>query len=281
MHVAMCCILQMTESTSSGYRLRPRILFQIFSFTKKITDKDDYQDNDGNNIKTLIELHFNEDAVGLSLDSKVDQIKEWFEKLPSVADMYDCFFFIFLAEKAKDSGNELRLMAYDKVLDLETIFDATKKPPSLVGKPKIFLVKADDEKLAKTYRTKSLGDTRVVKKIPQDSDRLIILSTLPQVREMKLKPITKDGEPTQCEGSFLVHAFCSVLNAALKCNIENNEDFLTRTTQINKHVKKSLEQLEKYENNNPETNPYIVKASELPVPLVISTLRKLLYFNVR
>lgn len=169
-------------------------------------------------------------------------------------EKYDIFFFIFLTHLAKKAG-PYALVTHDMAgeeknfIQLEDIFDILKNTRCLVMKPKVFLVQADD-----ACQTKGI-DIKTAK-IPQDSDRLLIFSSLPDKLEDKSKGKAVPAEDGR--RSFLIDAFVNVIE-----NPNNRkEDLLTLTTHINKEVR---------------INVLGGKDYQPPLPLVSSTLTKLLY----
>lgn len=196
----------------------------------------------------------------------VDHLESFASKRDGdIYEKYDIFFFIFLASQDNDHGPYTLkteppedACKSDNFIRLEEIFDTVKNKPCLVMKPKIFIVQADDENLRTRRKGPQVGLKTV--KIPSDSDRLLIFSTIPYI----LKDTVTGGKvvlPRDKEDrSFLVDAFINVF----KEPGNRRQDFLTLTTSINKRVG----------SHNAKAKS---TGSALPLPLVSSTLTKLLY----
>lgn len=173
------------------------------------------------------------------------------------SERYDCFLFVFLTFH----GEGERLLFSDGMKPLEAVFEEVKMQEITRGKPKIFLIQADDVSLIPDDKTVFKGDEKIEKikiKIPQDADRLIIKSTVPQAvtvwnHEQK-NYSTDEGKP-----SFLIQAFCNALE-----NAKKNDDLLTLTTSINSNMAFLIE------------NSMHKRTSDMPVSLVTSTFTKLL-----
>lgn len=206
------------------------------------------------------------------------------EILGKISEEYDMYFFVFLtfltAGKGQSYANEMRMDCYDLPVTLEDIFECVNREP-FIGKPKIFLVQADDQRILPREHTKAVGFvggskthiTPKAVKIPTHADRLLIMSTLPQQltyldalkgrglsekRTPISRPICSDDEPN---GSFLIRAFVEVLSKPEY----KEEDLASQTLWINGKVQDDITQLQQREER--------LKGKALTVPLVMSTLR--------
>ena len=223
-----------------GYKMRPRMLVVVFHQTS------DTDHADASKLKTCFGL--DDRDVVIMQNRNRGEIETWFKDLPNKAAAYDCFFFVFLADMVHPGGDPMLVQAYDKGLNLNSIMNQTSTMPQLIGKPKVFIIKADYPPL----KFKAGPSDKM--KIPTDSDRLIIVSSLPE-----------DLAKGNTDSSILIDAFCSAMK-------EGTDDFLTLTTRINYHFNEGLFQGRKTEGaSTPEPRT---------LPLITSTLRKLLYFKV-
>lgn len=165
---------------------------------------------------------------------------------------YDCFFFVFLTFSEPDG----RLHFNDKqppecFVHLEKIVNVVKDIRVTQGKPKIFLIQSDDMDLMKPKQYPKGPPEKVFVKIPTDVDRLIIQSSIPQ--KIITGVVRKE--------SFLIQAFVDVITNNIKS--DRKEDLLSLTIKINEKVSALIESI---------PSP----PQPLPVPLVTSTLTKLL-----
>ncbi|XP_045214052.1 uncharacterized protein LOC123564484 [Mercenaria mercenaria] len=198
-----------------------------------------------------VDLRFDQNC---KYDEFVEKYVQVMEKEKAKYEKYDCFFFIFLTYVGEESIDDEKLHFYDKCKPLGEILDEVKKQEVTWGKPKIFLIQADDKTLLGP-KTEPKGPTVVKeRKIPQDADRLVIQSTIPQG--------IANRNNTDQNPSFLVQAFMD----AMKSNWSLRHDFLSLTTTINKNVDDMINQSGGERKN------------EMLVPLVTSTLTKTLVF---
>lgn len=212
-------------------------------------------------------------------DRKLAEIEDILGKISEEYDMYFFVFLTFLTAGKEKYANEIRVDCYDLPVTLDKIFDCVNRDP-FIGKPKIFLVQADDQRILPKEDTKVGGFvgsktdiTLKTVKIPTHVDRHLIMSTLPQQLTYldalkgvglsdKHKPISRpmcaDDQPN---GSFLIRAFVEVLSDPEY----KEEDLASQTTWINGKVEHYIRQLQQREE--------VFKGKSLTVPLVMSTLR--------
>ncbi|KAH3748076.1 hypothetical protein DPMN_182513 [Dreissena polymorpha] len=199
------------------------------------------------------------------------------------ASEYDKYVFVFLSTlKSADCifvGNKDN----KECLHMAKVYDEIKTSTFMAGKPKVFIIQADDEGMVKDIEVPQVPQAD--RKLPQDADRLIIMSTLPQIlanivdkdlgpldlptpnlesliravqeKEQSL-PISK-----QSQASFLIQAFVAVVK---QCR-EDDKEVFTNTPYILKMVDERLDPFR-------ARFPHIV----FPLPLVTSTLTKPLKF---
>ena len=161
--------------------------------------------------------------------------------LESTGYRHDVFFFVFLTHLDRIGNQEVHTFNYsDKHTD--ELITLTNGITCLTGKPKIFLIEAQEPGLTKF----AAGEA---KKLPTDADRLILKS----ISNQKDAWGDKFQKHLRHHCSFFVRAFISVLDD------NTDEDFLTLTTKINGKIKKVNE--------------------SHPLPLTSSTLRQLLYLD--
>jgi ubiquitin len=198
------------------------------------------------------------------------QVKDYIQQLDKNDKEYDYFFFVFLTYMScsnieSSSNKDERIHLYDGLCPMQEFYDEVKRVDALAMKPKIFLVQADDINLLdKKKFTKTKGEMVIVKamKIPQDADRLVLMSDLPQrLANPDLNAGDKDKRP-----SFLIQAFGKTLLNNSKRSPEQRLDLLALTPIINSKVLKRIDDLRKDGNE---------RAKDMTVPLVSSTLTKL------
>ncbi|XP_045181701.1 uncharacterized protein LOC123540593 isoform X2 [Mercenaria mercenaria] len=170
-------------------------------------------------------------------------------------EKYDCFVFVFLTYI-----DDEKLHFHDKCIPLEEILNKVKAQEVTRGKPKIFLVQSDDNTLL-GVKTLPKGPVEVIeRKIPQDADRFIIQSTVPQgIANRNTSSGTKNP-------SFLIQAFTQALSENWEREEHKREDFLSLSTEINGKVDDMI----RSSGDN--------RAGDMQVPLVTSTLTKQLLF---
>lgn len=196
------------------------------------------------------------------------------------SEMLILFFLTFLSE-CEGSSNEGLFDCLDSTIDLEEIIEEVKKLKTYHGKPKLILIQADDVNLTDRRRemlykgTEPSLERRPAIKIPTDSDRLVIISRLPQelALHQKLSDVMTGMTLASCSKqssesrSLFIEAFCNVLTS----DRFQNEDFLTQTAVINGQVNKVIQQLKQKDEND--------KGVDLPLPLVSSTLTMPVHFS--
>lgn len=255
------------------------------------TDKNARQITDGKDAgaEQMTRLLQNNLALNVEIEQHSNRRKGEVEKLiESVREGFDAYMFVFFTylhnPKTKDAyNNEERFDCNDSPMTVEELFTWMKKASVCIGKPKIFIFQVDDLNLLPKPLTKSGGfvgsdKSILLRKIPSDADRLMIWSTLPQeLAYLKENESAKGafkssdkGEPVdnpsdeQESGSFLIRAIVQILTST-------EDDLLTQTSWINGRVKSMIDGLKagnpEYENTN------------LPVPLVTSTLTELFFFK--
>jgi hypothetical protein len=269
------------ELNSDVYRWRKsgrkRILVQIFYQIFNLRDAANrdlwkrHEDNEENvlDIDAVYLKKLFEDKQYFPAGAKVEciplrtfdhtkQLLEEMDKNFAENEHYDCFFFVFLTFAEPDG----RLHFSEKkslekgLVHLEKIVDVVKNLHVTRGKPKIFLIQADDLTLTKPKEYEKgpeVVEFELVK-IPTDVDRLIIQSTIPQ------KIVTGAGR----QESFLIQAFVEAIKN--NCTSQSKLDFYSLTTTINGKVSAMIQ----------NTWPLPVRAEDMPVPLVTSTLTRLL-----
>jgi len=231
------------------------------------------------NIKGDIRLHNNR---------KKKEIEEIIKAIKS----YTAYTFVFLTYLHRSyrcvDKNEDLIECYDASVSLKEIFLWMERNEVFHGKPKLFIVQADD--LTLLYpgkRVKGSGgiggsddDIMTVRsKIPKDSDRLLLFSTLPQ---MLANPDRKTGgssprtQPTQSTSqgdsvettppknpSFLIQAIRDVLCDPNTQDHAIEPHLVKQAVWINMRVKILTEQLRKDDK---------FKEANLPLPVVTSSL---------
>ncbi|XP_060560504.1 uncharacterized protein LOC132720393 [Ruditapes philippinarum] len=197
------------------------------------------------------------------------QVKYYIQQLGKKENKeYDYYFFVFLTYMScsnieSSSNKDERIHLYDGLCPMQEFYDEVKRVEALAMKPKIFLVQADDINLLDDKKfTKTKGEMVIVKamKIPQDADRLVLMSDLPQ---RLANPDLKAGDKLP---SFLIQAFGKTLLNNSKRSPEKRLDLLALTPIINSKVLKRIDDLRKDGNK---------RAKDMTVPLVSTTLTKL------
>ncbi|KAL4230640.1 hypothetical protein ACF0H5_011017 [Mactra antiquata] len=184
------------------------------------------------------------------------EIESYFKtKIGKVANEYDKFMFVFLTYKGDKDG--LIHVADTPNYYIKEVFDILKTPDliHIRGKPKLFLIQADDIYLIpgmKEFHNKGYIETKI---IPSDTDRLVITSNIPQRFDDESKP------------SLLIQAFCEVMKKWRKSDDSLNElmvnslnELMVNITDI---VKTHIEQMEN-----------VSGAGKLDLPLVHSSLTR-------
>ncbi|XP_060592615.1 uncharacterized protein LOC132747297 [Ruditapes philippinarum] len=215
-------------------------------------------------VKQQIRASFEEFKSELKkLDKEQPKPKRELENLGQEAPLeYQCFVFVFLTYSKPQHVGEYseELLHFDHrsmaegLVPQAKLIDEVKNLDVTKGKPKIFLIQADDLSLLKdkvTYLAIPDYETPKVIKIPTDADQLIIKSTIPQRIANKHDAATP---------SFLIQAFLEAMK-----NKKEKEDLFTLTTTINRHVARRITESEDK------------RAADMHVPLVTSTLTKLLF----
>ena len=275
------------DFTGKKYRFREgiqkRILVSIFSQyfplkfggVKKLQKsmKEDINqgsraDVDACHLRQIFEETYPElaDVILTECKTKSD-IKTYIQEIDTKPEylQYDYFFFVFLTYlSCSNNGSTVykdeRIHLDDGLCPMQEFYDEVKKVQSLAMKPKVFLVQADDINLLEEEMFPK-GDDEQVKlmKIPQDSDRLVLMSDIPQ-RLANPDPETEIKHP-----SFLIQAFGKTL-------IENSNrppatrlDLLSLTPLINGKVQSKIDELREKGNK---------RAKDMTVPFVSSTLTK-------
>lgn len=278
-----CCTFRKTMSES--------VLLKIFSQDRKpgtqssklLIDYKSYESIDVD-AANLLE-HFGNKAH-FHRNMTANEIKQ---TIGEIENKYDVLIFVFLTYLSRESelnqqtNNEERVDCWDGPMKLEEIFDLIKNKELFIGKQKIFLVQADD--LVLLYPDEVPKGPRPLPepiRIPRDSDRLVIFSTLPQqlssmcsvtngVQNLELSDKKGRGcrppdEPPQ--PSMLIQAFVETLTEAYS----KDEDLLTQTARMNGKVDKMIQLLK-------EAKPEFASSPSLQVPLITSTLRKAVHIT--
>lgn len=281
-----------SEFQSDTYRWRAdgRILVYIFSqrfplgnadkrMYWKITEENDHLGTLDVDVMALRRLfHKNKELFPVPVDIKYRASRSFDEFQSCVQEIdgqeeYDCFFFIFLTYNTPDYGNsynEDKIHFNDRTLEKGVIpqakvIDEVMKLKVAVGKPKIFLIQADDISYygPKQYmKGPTFVPDFVNMKIPQDADRLIIKSTIPQhLANLDSSGNRIDGSK---KPSLLVDAFVETLLNNLNKKPAERKDLYSLTTSINGKVCRQINQL-KHE-----------RKGDMNAPLITSTLSKFL-----
>ncbi|XP_052782649.1 uncharacterized protein LOC128218912 [Mya arenaria] len=293
------------------YRSRRRIMVRIFSnqeqmspnfrdpngkpLFKKLTSPPDDNDIDVEKIKwTFKFLGLDERDIVLSKRRKKEEVIKMFNRWggncneeheeKNLAQWYDYFFFVFLGYC--NDIEKTHFQFDDGRMPISDIYDQIKTMKPYVGKPKVFLIQADDISLLPSKFITKGGSDREIKTrtLPQDADRLIISSDIPQLFANRNHPeYTKltdsTGSPGQAQPprprwSFLVEAFSDVMTDR-QYTTPGNGDLLTRTCFINAKVSALVDELhqdlraERTREEETRENPH--------VPMTVSTLRKLIF----
>ncbi|XP_045192525.2 uncharacterized protein LOC123548935 [Mercenaria mercenaria] len=271
------------DYTGNVYRLRKRILVTIFSqpfplnagddrYLEKrmMEDRHGYRsDVDAGYLQDLFKrIHYPETAdVRLKNRLRKDEIKQYIKDLGSSQECleYDTFFFAFLTYlSCENTGSTVyrdeRIHLDDGLCPLQDIYDEVKNVEAMRMKPKVFLIQADDISLL--FPIQYIKGEKIVKplKIPQDADRLVIMSDIPQ------RFANRSRETEEKNPSFLIKAFCDSLVENSQRSTENRLDLLSLTTVINNKVRVRIGELNK---------AGVERAKDMHVPLVTSTLTKL------
>lgn len=215
-----------------------------------------YMDVDAINLKNIFQDRFSEENFHLEYTHDrpfKDFMSDCIQVMNSdKKNLYDCFFFAFLT--FSDTGDERLHFSNsesENLVPLELVLEEVKKQEVTWGKPKIFLLQADDMSLIPKGDEKE-KEKKV--KIPQDADRLIITSYIPQ------KVANNDSQ--EKNPSFLIQAFKDALLD------EESNDLLSLTAIINGRMADMIEKSKKKSENQ-----------NMPVSLVTSTLTKLFYLR--
>lgn len=160
----------------------------------------------------------------------------------SVADKFDVFFFIFLTTLVPSEKDECVLKANDENFTLQEVYDKLSTP-SLVARPKVFLIQADDKELESEVGTKGTKPLPEVIKLPADVNRLLLFSRIPTV------PRPEADVSVSVEGcSFLVRAFIRVL----KSKESRGHSLQDLTCYINNEFRKEKEASEQKDKVLPD-----------------------------
>lgn len=227
------------------------------------------------------------------LNLSFEEVKNYLKSIGKKT--YDCFVFVFLTysestgTKYADERLHFNHTELDKgVVPLGHILEVVKEIEVAIGKPKVFLIQADDISLIEGMSLKG-RPVPPREKIPQDSDRLIIKSTIPQVIANQVlkhteQPPQKKNKTTGKQNeekspSFLIKAFVeAVRENATRSG--NRYDLLSLTTCINEKVEHMIGQWNMYRDSmtkSPQTDETTkTMSAKLMVPLTTSTLTKLL-----
>ncbi|XP_052818843.1 uncharacterized protein LOC128244799 [Mya arenaria] len=248
------------SSEMEEYKSRKRIFVRIFTNPKPTKGTSPYFklhegdfDIDAVRIRNLFVERYElaEKDVDILPNRKVlevlTKLEEW-GKAGGSAEWYDYFFFFFLGY-AQNGEDPNTLQFYNDSLSLEAIFNAIKSLKPFAGKPKMFVIQSDNLNLIPTaHLAKGSEDRKVgTRKIPQDADRLIIHSDIPQLfantsqdeyieqlhkveeHHPKAGKSTKLPDETNKNCSFLIQAFIRVMVDGKYAD----DDLLTRTCHIN------------------------------------------------
>ena len=244
------------------YPVRKQILVTIFSQIsplvkgpnppKKIMATDSQLDVDAVYLKTFFEQNYPGKAEVIVLNGQTkSDVSTYIKGLEKIKNTYDVFIFVFLTYISPDERIHLK----DGMYPMQEFYDDTKELDVMKMKPKIFLIQSDDMRLLseKFYKKGEEEENKV--KIPQDADRLIIMSDIPQ--QLANIKDTEEKHP-----SFLIEAFVEALVENSRRPPEHRLDWFSMTTIINNKVQRKIER-KKFEEF-------------LNVPLITSTLTKLL-----
>jgi len=208
----------------------------------------------------------------------IEKIDTFVNDLQSKANNYGSFMFFinsYLDNSPRAQG--LAFQLHDGPMTLDDFINKMKAFPSMALKPKIFLVQADDRALLEPkpiIKGAPMGkEPTIMKKIPTDADRLVIVSTIPQglslpkqnTRTERGSVVTSPDGDERTKASFLMQAFIEVLKE------KPNKDLLRLTPSILCRVEQKIEAFK-------ATDPEYQKR-EIPLPLVMSTLTKKVFLN--
>ncbi|XP_052816863.1 uncharacterized protein LOC128243256 isoform X2 [Mya arenaria] len=212
----------------------------------------------------------------LMRNHKLHEIDAKLQELETKGHQYGSFIFVILTYVHTERDE---IQVYGRGVLVDHFFDTIKSFESMAGKPKLFLIQADDLRMLKPTTIIKAGGVETgedMRKIPTDADRIILMSTIPQDFSNLGKHVkrTYDGEimnksddPKKEKMSLLVQAFIDVLT-------ENPDtDFLSNTPLIVGKVDSLAESLKE----NMELDDY--KDYDIPVPVVTSTLTKKLFLS--
>lgn len=274
------------EYTGDEYRWRKRICVTIFSqhfplnaggdkYLEKRMLEDRYgyrSDVDAGYLQEVFGcIHYPEN-VDVKLNNRFTkaQIKKYIRDLgqSKKCEEYDCFFFVFLTYLAYENigtiYREERIHLDDGLCSMQEFYDEINKVEAMRMKPKIFIIQADDIALLhpKQYVKSEKFHEEVTKvvKIPQDADRLVIMSDIPQ-RFANRNPELDEKNP-----SFLIKAVGESLFENSSRAPKDREDLLSLTLTINRKVRERIDQLREQG---------VVRAEDMTLPLTTSTLTKL------
>ncbi|XP_060594616.1 uncharacterized protein LOC132748971 [Ruditapes philippinarum] len=213
-------------------------------------------------VKLFKEVHHQETAeVKIYNHQTKDDVTKYIQELDSSqgSSDYDVFIFVFLTYMSKPTKNtkyrDERIHLKGGMYSMEDFYNVAKKSAVMRMKPKIFLVQSDDLSLCIEKEIVAGPELVIEKKIPQDADRLIIMSDIPQ----KLANPDKNSE--EKHPSFMIKAFGETLMENSKLAPEKRLDLLSLTPLMNQKVKNKIDE---------------IKREDLSVPLVTSTLTKLI-----
>lgn len=219
--------------------------------------------------RTFKEVFPDAAVVRLKNQPKKQEVLDYIKALGNPkASEFDTFFFVFLTYVSFENTQpgstfyrDERIHLYDTLCPMEEIYDELKKVDGMQMKPKIFLIQADDVSLLFPIQYIKGEEIIHVKplKIPQDADRLIMTSDIPQ------RLANPDLKAEKKNPSFMIEAFCQTLSENSRSDPQEKQDLLSLTTAVNAKVRARINKM-KVENE---------RAKDMNVPLVTTTLTKL------
>ena len=206
------------------------------------------------------------------------RIDEFVNDLRSKANNYGSFMFLINSylDKSPDTQG-LAFQLHDGKLTIDEFINKMKLFSSMALKPKIFLVQADDRALLGPETFAKAGQTPepkiILKKIPTDADRLVIVSTIPQgfsgpmqnTRTDSGSVVTRPEGDENTRASFLMQAFIEVLTE------KPDKDLLPLTPSILGRIEQKIEA---FKATYPD-----YRNREIELPLVMSTLTKKVFLS--
>lgn len=285
-------VLIFSQSTPIGTLSNPKVL-KTYDGTDMDADAYEIHRLFKDVLPVDADIHLHNNRKRQEIETIISEITIKHGENPTYYSRYGAFVFAFLTYRSRNlpgmrfDDYEDRIDCYDQPLTMEDIYKMVKEKQPFIGKPKIFIVQADNIRLLYpgevTKGPEPVLPNAITRRIPSDVDRILLWSTLPQklayldqdnvgFTESRIQRsqtgnvvTTASADPGERpEGSFLIQAMFEVLSYAY--NHKPDTHLLTQTAWINRRVKALAEEVKtKYDK---------FKDSDLPLPVITSTLRK-------